>query len=124
MKPIGYQYGDSVFVRAGRTIVAVLVPLLVMTSAFTACSQQVTLPDDADAEIILGHEVYGARCARCHGADGGGGIGPSLREVETRLDDDQQATILRNGRKSMPRFDSVLSSEEIDAVIRYSREIL
>lgn len=114
------QYGDSVFVRVGRMILLVGVAVILAV----ACAQEPPLPEGADAEIIVGHEVYGARCARCHGADGGGGIGPSLQEIETRLTDDEQRDVLRNGRKSMPRFDSVLDATEIDAVIRYSREIL
>lgn len=88
------------------------------------CGNEITLPDDADAEIILGHETYQARCARCHGPGGAGGLGASLREIETRLDDDEQRDVIINGRNTMPRFGDTLTDEEIDAIIRYSREIL
>ena len=88
------------------------------------CANEITLPEDADVEIILGHETYEARCASCHGPDGGGGLGPSLQELETRLSDDEQRDVITNGRKAMPRFEDTLTDEEIDAIVRYSREIL
>lgn len=117
---MGHQYGEAVLVRVCRTLVFAAVVAVIAVG----CADKAALPADADAEIITGHEVFGARCARCHGADGGGGIGPSLRDVEERLSDDQQRDVLQNGRKSMPRFDGLLTPEEIDAVVRYSREIL
>lgn len=106
--------------RAFRAVV--IVAILAVGSV--GCASGVTLPDDADDEILLGHEVFGARCARCHGPAGGGGIGPSLSDIEARLDDAAQLDVVVNGRKSMPRFDSTLSDEEITAVVRYTREIL
>ena len=83
-----------------------------------------TLPPDAAPELRLGQEIYRQRCQSCHGSNGGGGIGPSVREVETRLDDEAQLSVVVNGRKNMPRFDSVLTDEEISAVVRYTREVL
>lgn len=82
------------------------------------------MPDDADDEIILGFEVYRANCARCHGQDGGGGIGLSLHLIEDRLTDEEQHTVVEAGRKRMPAFQTRLSAEEIDAVVRFTREIL
>ncbi len=83
-----------------------------------------TLPPDASPELVIGQEIYRQRCQSCHGSNGGGGIGPSVREIETRLDDQAQVDVVVNGRKNMPRFDSVLTAEEIAAVVRYTREIL
>lgn len=120
MKPIAPQYGGPVLDRVGRTIASALL----VVSVANGCAREVSLPADADAEIVTGHDVFGDRCARCHGTDGGGGIGPPLIDVDRRLSDDEQREIIRNGRRTMPRFDSVLTDEEIDAVVRYSREIL
>jgi len=88
------------------------------------CSEGPTLPADADAQLVLGQDVFASKCARCHGLSGGGGIGPSVQDVETRLTDTEQLEVVVSGRKAMPRFDSVLSEEEIAAVVRYTREIL
>lgn len=92
--------------------------------AMASCAQAIELPDNADEELRLGADVYEARCSRCHGADGGGGIGPSLRGVATRLTPEDQLGVVVNGRNSMPSFSAVLSDSDIEAVVRYQREIL
>lgn len=91
----------------------------------SACSQGVTLPDDADEQLFQGQAVYQQRCAQCHGADGGGGIGFNIQEVETRLNDEEQRSVVVEGRNGrMPAFGATLSDSDIDAVVRYTREIL
>ena len=90
----------------------------------SACAQEIALPDDADEELILGSDIYRASCARCHGADGGGGIGRSLRGVDQRLTVDEQIDVVTNGRNQMPRFNQTLTESDIAAVVRYQREIL
>lgn len=108
-------------VGAMRRILAVLA---MATLLLSACAQEIALPDDADDELRSGAEVFRARCARCHGPDGGGGIGKSLRGVAERLTDEEQLVLIMNGKGTMPRFDSVLSDADMTAVIRYTREIL
>ena len=107
--------------RALRSMFAVVLTTLLLMSA---CASEPGLPPDAAPELLLGQEIYRARCQSCHGPSGGGGIGPSIREIETRLDNTEQRTIIVQGRNNMPRFESVLSDEEIDAVVRYVREVL
>ncbi len=90
----------------------------------TACSQAPELPANADAELIEGSEIFRARCASCHGSSGGGGIGRPLTDIEARLSDAEQRSVVVNGRGTMPRFADVLAEHEIDAVVRYTREAL
>lgn len=111
----------GVFDRSRRTLAAALLTVALLTAA---CAEEVALPVDADPQLIEGAEVFRQSCARCHGAAGRGGIGPSLQQIETRLDDAAQRDIVVNGRNTMPRFASTLSESEIDAVVRYTREIL
>jgi len=80
-----------------------------------------------DAELVLGRDIYERRCANCHGADGGGGTGPKLadgRVVEQYPDPADQRALILDGRNAMPSFDGRLTSGEIDAVVRYTREVL
>ena len=95
-----------------------------VAAALSACSGEVVLPDNADEEIIQGWEVYRGRCVQCHGADGGGGIGLNLQNIEERRTDDEQRTVITNGRRRMPAFGATLSDDDIDAVIRFTREVL
>ncbi len=99
----------------------------VFALAAAACAEAPPLPEGADAQLVEGRNVWQARCATCHGPDGGGGTGPRLNEgrvLERYPDPADQAAIIENGQGNMPSFSSVLTAEEIEAVIRYTREIL
>jgi len=70
-----------------------------------------------------GASVYQASCARCHGADGGGGFGPKLAGVvaENFPDIEDQIALVTDGKGSMPSFEGDLSEEEIRQVVEYTR---
>jgi mono/diheme cytochrome c family protein len=75
----------------------------------------------------LGAQVYADRCAGCHGADGGGGAGPPLADgavVEAFPDEADQIVVVTDGRGGMPAFGDQLSTEEIAAVVTYTRTAL
>jgi len=85
------------------------------TAAATSGTPSEKPVGDADA----GAKVYAENCAACHGPEGKGAIGPSLRG----LTDDAAAleTIIRQGKKgdqlNMPAFDSRLSDADIQNLI-------
>ncbi len=61
-----------------------------------------------------GTAVYAANCASCHGAAGGGGIGPSLRVAGlTRA---SVAAIVKNGKGAMPAFPAI-TGKSLDALL-------
>lgn len=70
-----------------------------------------------------GYDVYLANCARCHGQDGQGGVGPKLAGVVTvdLPDAQQEIAVVRDGRASMPSFKNDLSAAEIQDVVAYTR---
>jgi len=83
-------------------------------------------PGVASAQSVddLGQQVYEANCAACHGATGGGGVGPALNNgvlVQKYPDPADHRTIVADGRAAMPSFAGVLSSEQINAVVEYER---
>ncbi|MFW2381879.1 MAG: c-type cytochrome [Acidimicrobiales bacterium] len=94
----------------------------------TACTAgtAVEAPPD-DAELVLGQAVYTSNCASCHRADGAGRRGAALDgdALPTAYPDpaDQKAMIAQ-GRRTMPGFDGRLTDEQLDAVVRYTREVL
>jgi mono/diheme cytochrome c family protein len=96
----------------------VLAALLVTTVIVSACS--LGAPD----EDATGEEIHAELCARCHGADLGGGIGPPLgpgSAAAAETDEFLEFTIV-NGRGRMPSFASSLDEDQLDRLIDFMRE--
>ena len=70
-----------------------------------------------------GAQIFSANCARCHGADGGGGIGPKLAgKVRKDFPDaDDQIALVTGGKRTMPAFGGDLTAAEIRQVVEYTR---
>jgi cytochrome c oxidase subunit 2 len=106
---------------------AVVVGLCAAALAAASCSSGGPATP-SDPVLAQGQQVYNARCASCHGAGGGGGIAPALagRMTERFPDIDDQIALINNGVSgtSMRAFGDVLSADEINAVVRYTRESL
>jgi mono/diheme cytochrome c family protein len=94
-------------------------------------------------QLDEGGELYTQYCATCHGAGGGGGVGPQLADgavletfptIESHLEWvflGSEAAVGgvygANGKASaggMPAFGETLTAAEILAVVRYEREVL
>ncbi len=80
------------------------------------------LLDDDDA-LATGESVYRTRCASCHGAQGGGGIGSAFDDDEWEHGADlmSQYAVVRDGVLSagMPAHDSMMSDDEMAAVVAF-----
>jgi mono/diheme cytochrome c family protein len=100
--------------------------ILVATLALAgACSSGSSNEASGDPELDRGRDVYSTNCARCHGPDGGGGVGPKLNDglMETRFPDiEDQIAVITNGMGAMPAWEGTLDPDEIQAVARYTRE--
>ncbi len=70
----------------------------------------------------LGEELWAGVCAKCHGPNGEGGIGPRLAGSATLADAAAVEDIVRNGRNAMPAVGSGWSDEQMDALTTYLRE--
>lgn len=80
---------------------------------------------DVPPGLREGREIYRSRCASCHGSGGGGGVGPALgdgRVVERYPDIADEIAIVRDGRGVMPAYEGVLTAEQLEAVVGYTRE--
>lgn len=109
-----------------RRLVVTLVGAMALLGACGGGGESPAAPAD-DAQLVLGREVYGARCANCHGAAGGGGRGPRISEgrlVDKYPDVADQIALVAEGNKGMPGFAEQLSPDEIAAVVAYTREVL
>lgn len=107
--------------------VVVLVALLLAAG----CSQAPEVPLGPDGEpdpvLLEGRDLFSAQCQRCHSADGGGGRGPNIRSdrvLEKYPVIEDQMRIVSEGKNAMPAFAGQLTDAEIEAVVRYTREVL
>jgi mono/diheme cytochrome c family protein len=129
---------DPTCTRVGRARVALLAVSLAVGLLLVACgggsdSPTVATPPQptgtlaGDAELLQGRTTYTKYCAACHGVFGNGGAGTAfvggqlLRDLPTA---EEQAALVRKGRSVMPSFGETLTPEQIDAVVRYTREVL
>ncbi len=96
--------------RAGMALLG----LVLVTSSCVA-------PLDENAS---GEEVYAALCARCHGSNLEGGVGPALGAGSDLVDkpDAYLLSTVTNGRGRMPAFKASLSAGQIDRVASYLRD--
>ncbi|MEF2277998.1 c-type cytochrome [Deinococcus sp. YIM 134068] len=62
----------------------------------------------------LGLKIYAANCASCHGPNGGGGLGPSLRA--SNLSRGALRSVTVNGKGAMPAYPN-LKPDELNALL-------
>jgi mono/diheme cytochrome c family protein len=80
-----------------------------------------------DAELLQGRKIFAANCATCHGAAGGGALGPKFTGgnlLRDYPDIAAQIVFVEHGRGVMPAWKHALSPAELHAVVRYEREVL
>ena len=109
-----------------RAVPAAVAGLAAGVLLLGACAGEApAVPDGADAQLVEGRQVWSSACTHCHGTSGGGGRGPSLRaSVERFPDVAVQIAVVRDGRDGMPSFGGSLTAVQIEAVVRYVREVL
>ncbi len=121
--------GKRVVGRRCRSAVSVAVVVVAVVVAATGCGGGGAAPPAPEGDEVLaeGRTLWINNCANCHGAAGDGGIGPRLsggrvlEEYPIVLD---QVSVIRDGSGRMPSFGSKFDEAQLDAVVRYTREVL
>jgi mono/diheme cytochrome c family protein len=90
-------------------------------AAFDAWLQQRRSEQNAGAGE-LGKEQWTGVCAKCHGMNGEGGIGPRIAGSPTLSDPAALAKIVHEGRRTMPAVGSGWTNEQIAALAAYLKE--
>ena len=119
-------------VRAPRSISHILIAAAAVALATAGCSDppEVPLGPDGQPDAVLaeGRDIYSSQCSQCHGVSGGGGRGKKLSDgmsVDRFPEIADMIEVVEKGIGSgMPRFDNKLDPDEIEAVVRYVREVL
>ena len=122
-----------------RKVVNVIEVLALVAAVFVAVMLFVAEPEHSTAAAAKGSvnvynpetgalpaggaEIYVARCAGCHGSDGGGGPGPRLagKVADDFPDIEDQIAFVSKGKNGMPAFGSSLSAADLRAVVEYTR---
>jgi mono/diheme cytochrome c family protein len=76
-------------------------------------------------------DVYKAKCASCHGADGKGDTpaGKNMKVKDLASDDVQKqsdadlAGIIEKGKKPMPGYEGKLTKDQIDGLVKWIRTL-
>jgi putative heme-binding domain-containing protein len=93
----------------------------------TVAAQTKSAPPPTTADIAAGKKLFAAQCALCHGADGVGGSGPTLRVSVLRHapDDTALLDVIRTGINGtgMPPFGYALSDRSVHQVGAYVRSL-
>jgi cytochrome c oxidase subunit II len=84
------------------------------------------LEDEARAQRAgtsdLGEETYAGACAKCHGFEGEGDIGPPLAGNALLQDREALEQVVRNGRDEMPPVGRDWEERQLDALTEYLGE--
>ncbi len=74
----------------------------------------------AAADAAAGKVLYAQVCAACHGAQGEGAVGPSLRGLATRMDFERTVQWIREPSAKMPKlFPAPLDAQAVNDVAAY-----
>jgi len=122
----------AVQVVAAASFVLMVVMLVVMqpTKNLTALPPPTSPPSGQNTAVSVavdGAQVFSANCAGCHGRDGGGGIGPELRDgavLDAFEDAASEISFVKAGAPGMPAFANRLSEAELEAVVEFTRTTL
>ena len=99
---------------------ATLLLATLIVSAAPGHAQETSSASLADI-IALGEPIYVRRCQECHGAKGGGFVGPKLSGNERLANAEFVIRQITNGSADMPAFGKRLTPEELLAVGTYVR---
>jgi cytochrome c oxidase subunit 2 len=70
----------------------------------------------------LGQEEWEGVCAKCHGPNAEGGIGPRVAGSPTLTDPEALALLVRNGKRTMPAVGSGWTDEQVAVLADYLTE--
>lgn len=71
---------------------------------------------ETDSDSNGAEMLYKKSCLSCHAADLSGMVGPSLKEIGSKLSKEEIVERITLGRAGMPSFKSRLSEQDIEAL--------
>lgn len=106
-------------------------PAALALALASACAG--SAPASQDRSEVDAPQLFAQACAKCHGADGAGGLemaanGPRPIDLadsdwQRSRSDDEIVAAIRDGRGAMPPFMDVLSPAQVGALARHVRSL-
>lgn len=72
---------------------------------------------------MSGKELYDKYCVKCHGEDGTREKHKAKNLKYSRIADTSIASMVRNGKKTMPSYRKKLTEAEIRAIVRHTKTL-
>ena len=100
--------------------------------AFAAASGAISVGCEKKADVAQGRDLYASTCARCHGADGSGGLpvfdgGSPPRNFHDhafqneRTDEQIKLTIINGKGTGMPSFGTIFDEQQLRSLVAHVR---
>ena len=115
----------QVIAAAGFVVMALLLITKQPTKHLTELPPPTSVP--AGQSAPSGAQLFTTNCAGCHGRDGGGGIGPQLRDgavLRAFKDAASEVSFVKGGGGGMPSFEDRLSEADLQAIVEFTRTTL
>ena len=95
---------------------------LITISTFPSRAQQSTPTASENEQVDVG-QLFATTCGFCH-SNGGRAAGKGPQLMNTKRDDDFIRNRIKNGKEgAMPAFGAAFTDAQIDAIIKYIREL-
>jgi mono/diheme cytochrome c family protein len=119
----------EVLALAGFVVMVALLLVKQPTKNLTALPPPTAVPAGQTGTTTApnGTQLYKSNCAGCHGGDGGGGIGPQLRDgavISSFKDAASEVAFVKSGGSGMPAFSGRLTDAEVQEVVDFTRTTL
>jgi ubiquinol-cytochrome c reductase cytochrome c subunit len=107
-------------VAASPTASAPSIAAAPTTTSSPAASASPATAVASGGDPIHGRQIYSANCAACHGATGGGGVGPNLHGEKSRKDTAAAIAWIKHPKLPMPTlYPDPLSEKDVEDVAAY-----
>jgi len=104
-----------------RRLIVTTAGLFAVTGATSVVAQSTSRPSP-HSELDV-RELFASNCGFCH-SDGGRSAGRGPQLMNTQRTDEFIRDRIKNGKEgAMPAFGQMFSDSDIDAIIRYIREL-
>lgn len=117
----------SARIGTGNLLKLVMIVVIAASFGLAACVAAPPEVSGNDPELVEGRDIYARNCTSCHASDGAGGVGRKLSGgavIEAYPNIKDQIDLIANGKGAMPSYAGKLTGQQMEAVARYTREVL